>query len=819
MQEKVAAHKSLRFKFVLASIVVEITMLGLLLGNSLRLMNATLEEQTQAKLQALSPLLDGALSGRLFERDHAAVMEILGKLMSGGHANFAYLAVYDQRGRLYASLGEVDPARMPALDTDVTASLKDLVYDTASPLMLASERIGEVRYGLSLQSLVAARDTLLTQGAVIAAAEVLLSLLLLGLAASLLTRHLRELSLATRRVADGQYDLPIDTRGNDEIGVLARSFKAMTEAIRERISALHQSEQALQAEKERAVVTLYSIGDGVITTDTHGLVQTINPVAEGLTGWHDAAARGRPITDVYRVRDEETGLDLENAVLQAIAERTVITRTGRAILCDAQGQERAIEETAAPILDRSGQLIGAVLVFRDVSEMRELHRRLAYQATHDALTGLINRFEFERRLAQLLEAGTWRDSHAMFYLDLDDFKVVNDTCGHYAGDEMLRELARLIRSKVRETDVVGRLGGDEFGVLLSNIQMDAARQLASSLRDAIQSYHFVWDNRSFDVGVSIGVVPVLPGTGDSASVLSAADVACYVAKDRGRNQIHVHELGDFEHARRRGEMQWSTQVVAALRENRFVLYHQRIVPICAQDAAGHHEILIRMLDKDGTVIGPGKFLGAAERYRHMVELDLYVLSRVLAYMEDPTAEGLQRLSVNLSGQSLGSTEFLDRVKEMLRRSRVDLTRLCFEVTETAAVSNWNRALGFMRELHAMGCKFALDDFGSGLSSFAYLKTLPVDYLKIDGAFVRNMGLDRNDRAIVAAVQNLAQMFGLKTVAEYVESPELVSQLREIGVDYGQGYAFHSPEPLPHLLAEIARESPQPALAGSGLAAG
>ena len=360
---------------------------------------------------------------------------------------------------------------------------------------------------------------------------------------------------------------------------------------------------------------------------------------------------------------------------------------------------------------------------------------------------------------------------------------------------MLRELARLIKSKVREADVVGRLGGDEFGVLLTDCTLDTARQVATGLRDAIQSYQFIWDDRRFDVGVSIGVVPVQAGLSTAVGVLSSADVACYVAKDRGRNQIHVHESGDFETARRRGEMQWSTQVVAALRENRFVLYHQHIVPIAAANDTGHAEVLVRMLDSDGAVISPGKFLGAAERYRHMMELDRYVIARVLDFMASYPEDPHRHLSVNLSGQSLSSMEFLETIKGMLLRSRVDLSRLCFEVTETAAVANWHHALGFMGELRALGCKLALDDFGSGLSSFAYLKSLPVDYLKIDGAFVRNMGRDPNDRAIVAAIQNLAELFGLKTIAEFVEDEAIVALLREIGVDYGQGYVFHRPEPM------------------------
>ena len=789
--------RSLRTKLVLVSLVVEVLMLGLLLANSFRLLNETLQEQTQARLESLTPLLNAALSARLFERDHASIREILQQLVNSPRADLAYIVVYDNRGQVYALEGAVDPAAMPPLDRDVAGSLLDLTYDAYSPLTVGSVQVGSVRFGLSLASLARSRDKLLRQSAWIAGTEVFLSFLLLGAAGFLLTRHIRSLLNATRRVAAGDYAIHIPARGRDEIRELAENFNRMSAAVRDRIEALRRSEQALFLEKQRAEVTLHAIADGVIITDAEGRVTYMNPVAESLTGHTLAEARNKPVEAIYEVVDEETGVRLSNPVRQCLAQDTVIPGTPRAQLRRSDGTRRSVEETVSPLYDEGGRLIGALLAVRDVTAAREATRQLEYQATHDLLTGLINRRAFEQALERALaEAQQEGRSHAFCYMDLDQFKVVNDTCGHAAGDRLLIELTHLLGSKIREKDLLGRLGGDEFGLLLHDVDLEQAQALAGLVRDAIRDYRFRSDGYTFQVGVSIGVVALGPDTGTLAEVLTAADVACYIAKDKGRSEIYVFRENDVEQARRQMEMQWSARIPPALRENRFVLHHQRILPL--REDAGlprRCELLVRMVEPDGTLVLPGRLIPAAERFRQMPDIDRWVIQHALALIARLPPDRYASYAINLSGQSLGQPAFLDFVRESIRQSGIDPRRLAFEITETAAIQHIGQAHRFMAELKALGCQFALDDFGSGLSSFGYLKNLPVDYLKIDGGFVRNMLSDGHDRAIVVAIAQIARSLGLSCVAEFVEDEATLIALREIGVDYGQGFHLHRPEPL------------------------
>ena len=789
---------SIRTRLVIVSILIEVTMLGLLIANSLRLMTTVMEERTEARLQTVSPLLNASLGARLFERDHASVREILQQLVNSSAAELDYVVVFDDKNVLYAQAGKVDAANLPAIDQDIRQSLDDLVYDTAVPLTLGGETVGYARYGLSLASYIASKNNILHQSLMIAAAEILFTLLALGLAGFLLTRHIKSLLTATQKVIGGDYDLQIPVASRDEIGVLASNFNTMTDAIRKRIAALHQSEQELHEEKERAEVTLHSIGDGVITTDLQGRVRYLNPVAETLTGYSLAKGLGKPIETVYRVQDQSTGSPLANPARLCLAEDTVISGVNLAQLVRSDGRLYAVEETAAPIRGKEGRTIGTVLVFHDVTESREASRKLSYQATHDALTGLINRREFERQVEETLQdAKTNGTHHAFCYMDLDQFKVVNDTCGHIAGDGLLIELAAMLRHRVRETDTVARLGGDEFGILMRNIPMNEACAMAEDIRNRVRDYRYLWEGQNFEVGISIGVVPIRPDTGAVVDIFSNADIACFVAKDKGRNQIHVSSMDDVEQARRQLEMQWSVRIPSALERDRFVLHCQKIYPLDANSPeAPRCELLVRMLEEDGSLILPGRLIPAAERFRHMPEIDRWVIHNALKLIAQHGKQlGLAAYAINLSGQSLGQEDLLDFVKREILRSGVKPGLVTFEITETAAIRNISHAARFMTELKKMGCQFSLDDFGSGLSSFGYLKMLPVDYLKIDGSFVRNMVHDEHDHSIVVAITQIAKTLKIGCVAEYIENEATLLALKEIGVDYGQGYFLHRPEAL------------------------
>ena len=578
---------------------------------------------------------------------------------------------------------------------------------------------------------------------------------------------------------------------------LRRAYDDLEHKVAERTAQLAQTNAVLQTEKELFRVTFASIGDAVITTDAEARITYINTTAERLTGWSDRAAKGQPLRAVFRILDEVTSEPIEDPVARCLKGDAIVRPRNRSLLLSCDQGELNIDMSVAPIRDSGNKSIGVVLVFRDVTEERKLTQQLAHQATHDTLTGLANRREFERRLSQLLGSAGPQSPHALLYLDLDQFKVVNDMCGHAAGDDLLRQIAALLRTKLRARDTLARLGGDEFGVLLEHCPVIDAERIANSLRELLQSFRFGWSDKSFTIGVSIGLVPIAQAGDTLAGVFSNADSACYAAKDKGRNRVHIYQPDDSMLAERASEMGWMPRIQQALADQRFRLYYQPILQIGPAASEGMHgEILVRMLDESGRIVLPEVFLPAAERYGLMLPLDRWVvrtslqaLSAKLAMGEDVT------FAINISGRSLGAPDFLAFVTGEIKSSQVPARRLCFEITETSAVAELANALRFIETLKALGCKFALDDFGTGLSSFSYLKTLSVDYLKIDGAFVKGMATDRIDHAIVAAVHQIGHIMGIKTIAEWVESEAILAKLRQIGVDYGQGNALASPELL------------------------
>jgi diguanylate cyclase (GGDEF)-like protein/PAS domain S-box-containing protein len=557
----------------------------------------------------------------------------------------------------------------------------------------------------------------------------------------------------------------------------------------------------LFAEKERAQVTLASIGDGVITTDIEGWVEYLNPVAEVLTGWKLSDAKGLPIQALFRLIDEPHRRPAPSPIELVLNEERTIEAAANILLQRNDGVEIPIVHSAAPIRDRGGHIIGVVLVLHDVSRERQYAAKLSYQASHDALTGLINRTEFERRLGLALQSSAQLGRHhAVLYLDLDQFKVVNDTCGHAAGDQLMRQVANFLKDCLREGDTLARLGGDEFGVLLENCAPDHAERIADKLRQTVTDFHFAFEQLSFNIGVSIGLVNIEDGLFGLQEVLSAADTACYMAKDKGRNRVQVYHPGDSELNDRKGEMEWVGRLQKALDENRFVLYAQDIVALSGSSRDGTHcEVLVRMLDERGNLVPPGAFIPAAERYNLMPAIDRWVIRTALATMArmgvDAVGERIDLCSINVSGDSFADERFLDFVREQLLRFSVPHERICFEITETAAIRELDKATHFIGELRAMGCRFSLDDFGRGMSSFAYLKHLPVDFLKIDGGFVKDMADDPIDRVMVEAINNVGHVMGKQTIAEWVDSDRVIAALRDIGVDFAQGFGVSKPRPF------------------------
>ena len=580
---------------------------------------------------------------------------------------------------------------------------------------------------------------------------------------------------------------------------LQQSLQEQNLRLLTEIAERQRLEDSLFIEKELAQVTLQSIGDAVITTDVRGNVGYFNPIAEQLTGWKVEEAQGLPLSEVFIIVNEVTRKAVENPIWKALLEERIVGLASHTILIARDGTEYAIEDSAAPIRDRQGQIIGVVIVFQNVTESRYLASQLSWEASHDALTGLINRRGFEQQLTKAIASAEDSDrQHALCYLDLDQFKVVNDTAGHIAGDALLRQITTLLQKGVRANDTLARLGGDEFGLLLTQCSLSQAAQIAEKLKDIVHQFRFIWNSQTFIIGVSIGVVLIDKTSQDLTHILGAADAACYAAKAKGRNCIHVYSVDDGELIKQRGERLLVSKINQALETNRFCLYSQKIVSITSNPLVEHYEILLRMLDENGEIVAPNQFIPAAESYGLITKIDYWVIKTFFSnYHNLPEQQVLTGglYTINLSGASISNTQFMRFLIQQFPRYQVPPQRICFEITETAAIANFEQARYFMSELKKIGCRFALDDFGSGLSSFAYLSNLPVDYLKIDGSFVKNISNNLISQAIVEGFNSIAHSMNLETVAEFVEDETILAKLREIGVDYAQGYGIGRPVPI------------------------
>ncbi len=565
------------------------------------------------------------------------------------------------------------------------------------------------------------------------------------------------------------------------------------------IRAIGDMSSALRREKERAEVALRSIGDGVITVDAAGTVDSLNPAAERLTGWSEAEALGKPVSEVLRLVDEVTREAVPSQLPGAGNSRKGGGVTTGVRLLHRRGREFPVEDTVSAIRDRDGLVTGAIIIFHDVTQLRTMAKELSRQASHDPLTGLANRREFERRLAAMLETARTQDKrHALLYMDLDKFKAVNDQCGHVVGDELLRQLAAAMQARIRGSDTLARLGGDEFGVLLEVCPLNQAIRIGSGLCETVRDFRFQWKGATFAVGASVGLVPLDAQSRSVEELMEAADAACYGAKARGGNRIQIHRPADAELDHHHHDVAIVSRIDQAFEHGNFRLYRQPIVPLSGEGRP-HYEVLVRMVDELGMPIPPTAFIPTAERYSLLPILDRWVLGTLVDYLahQGKRAGGEREepsfYAVNLSGATINDSTFADFLRRLLHDHELASELVCFEITETTAISNLTKAAELMHELKALGCRFALDDFGTGVSSFAYLKYLPVDYLKIDGAFVRDLATNPMDYAIVEAINRIGHLTGMATVAEFVEDEATVQKLREMGVDYAQGTAVGEPE--------------------------
>jgi diguanylate cyclase (GGDEF)-like protein/PAS domain S-box-containing protein len=592
----------------------------------------------------------------------------------------------------------------------------------------------------------------------------------------------------------------IDNTVRVALGGFALGFLVLVVMRHLPIRQLRRISDELYEEKERAVITLHSISDAVLRTDTEARLLFLNSAGEKMLGRSLEEIRGKQVSEILHFTDNSTGAPIASALVKALSSRKAASCNGRSMLEVADTIKIAIEERAAPIFTSNGKLSGGVLCLRDVSIARDYLERRSWEAFHDSLTGLLNRRAFENSIATAIDRAHNSEQHyVLCYMDLDRFKVVNDSCGHAAGDELLTQLTRMMQSKVRETDILARLGGDEFGLLLEGCSSARGQIIANELLAAVEEFQFPWEGQIYTVGISIGLTTITSESLNTTEVLGEADSACYWAKEKGRHQVCVYLASDMDLAARRSEIGWVGRIASALKENRFVLYHQTYRTL--NPDAGmrlHMEVLLRMVDENGDIILPALFLPAAERYDLVQDIDRWVINKVFAgfhLLTEAHKETSMMVNINLSGASINSRNLLKFIKEKVAEFNIDPESLCFEVTETVAVKNLRAAIEFINECKKIGIKFALDDFGTGTSSFGYLKNLPVDYLKIDGSFVQNLEKDAVDREMTGTINRIGHLMGKLTVAEFAENQSIVAILGEMGVDFAQGYGVCLPKPL------------------------
>ena len=566
-----------------------------------------------------------------------------------------------------------------------------------------------------------------------------------------------------------------------------------------------RTERELFLEKEVAQITLRSVGDAIITTGKDGRVEYLNPVAEKITGYITEDVKGKPITQVYKAYDEKNQRWLADCIIDFLIKGSYSMPSNDIILYNADDDIIDISQTIAPIQDEHNRVLGTITTFQDVSKEKVLAKHIEHQARHDPLTGLLNRREFETKVVQSLTLYSEGTTHALCVMDLDRFKIVNDTLGHAAGDELLKQISQKIKNELRQTDLLARIGGDEFALFLSNINTRDAEVIAEKILDTIREYQFVWSNKAFRVGASIGLVDAPAQVSNYENLYHAADTACYMAKHSGRDRVHTVTYDDKNVSEKREQTQWVNRINDALNENRFTLYTQ---DICSLDdkptTPPHREVLIRMIDEYDELIPPMAFIPPAERYDLMPKIDDWVVRNVIAQLKLDSSD--TQYAVNLSGQSLADEKFTAQTLAHLSDKAIDPCRLCFEITETSAIANLNNATEFLRALQALGCQTALDDFGSGLSSFAYLRNLPINYLKIDGMFVKQIAEDETSRVMVEAIHSIGHTMGLKTIAEFVENEETERLLKQMHIDFAQGYYYGVPQPLNQQQPSVSKQN-------------
>ena len=748
------------------------------------------KKTTQEELTAMATLIGDRSTAALLFDDEQVARENLSALDRFPSVRLA--CIYNIQQEIFTSVN-TDPTKKSFCPTLINHShtyyQKNQLY-IFQPIILEQDRLGWVYIHADLAAAFWRKLQHLSFVSVILFAASIVAFLILTPLLGLIASPIKKIVNTVQKIAEEKdYSLRAEKINNDEIGVLVDAFNDM-------IGRVETQNIALTKAKNRYLMLFDDNPTMVFNVDLKGWIGTVNKFGAKQLGLVVEELQTCCILDFVHPEDL---LSIQSLFKQCKAHPNRVHKQEVRLIC-ADGHLIWVRQTAR-LMENENQQTNILLVCENVTETRKLAEKIAYQASHDALTNLANRSEFDLYINRSLEsAHSDGAEHALCYLDLDQFKVVNDTSGHIAGDELLRQLGALLRKHIRKEDLLARLGGDEFGILMHNCSLDHAFSACEKIRNVIGDFNFAWEDRCFNVGVSIGVSAIASTSGNAGELLKEADAACYAAKDKGRNRVHVFRPDDEELAQRHGEMQWVEKIHQGLNGNRFSLYGQIIIPVSGDEEGLHFETLIRYQDSKGNIIPPGAFLPAAERYNQAPALDRWVIETLFSWMakQPGFVNDLKLCSINLSGLSFSDETMLKFITKQFNRWFIPPEKVCFEITETAAIANLSDAVTFIQALKKHGCHFSLDDFGSGLSSFAYLKNLPVDYIKIDGQFVKDILEDKVDLAMVRSINEVGHVMQKKTVAEFVENKDILAVLNQLGVDYAQGYGIGKPVPLAEL---------------------
>ncbi|WEJ62312.1 EAL domain-containing protein [Thiomicrorhabdus lithotrophica] len=799
MLKKLYAH-SIKRKLILAIAGLHAVLMTIFVIDLVHRQQSFLMQESHVSTSGIAKTLAANSTPWVLSNDLVGLEEIIRS--QDQQPNFQFAMITDSNGKILAYHHSKNHTKdligksIKIEPLDIALKNKELAIfsdtktkiDVAAPIKVNDSLIGWARIHMARDNIYDSIRVISIEGILYTLFAILIGSIFAWRMGSNLTKGIYELIHTTQRVRAGERKITLSLKRKDELQILSDNFQSM-------LTSLSEKERELYAEKERLEITLMSIGDGVITTDMDGLVTYLNPVAEHLTGWSNHAARGFHIEEVFKIYHELTMDPAENPALKSMATQKITLLANHTVLLNRAGEKISIEDSGAPIIDKSGKIIGAVLVFHDATEARQLRKRLTWQAQHDTLTQLANRQAFETKLDDLISKSidSPQNQHCLIYIDLDQFKIVNDTVGHAAGDELLKQVASILQQQVRDSDLLARIGGDEFAIVLENCSTSNAEQVAEKVRQVVHNHRFTWNDRIFDIGTSIGIAQ-MKGLINKANVMSQADVACYIAKEQGRNRVHIFKEDDQVLAREFNNLDWANRIKRAIEDEQFVLYAQKITPLQHIEANETYEVLIRLQPPEGELIFPDQFLPAAERFNLMGELDIYIVKRAYKWLKN-NFNNVKLLNINISGQSLDDDKFNNALLELLEKDSKINQKICFEITETTAITHMSASISFLNRIKNHGCSLALDDFGSGFSSFGWLKTLPVDYVKIDGTFVLDVLTDSVDAAMVKAIHSISEEMDIKTIAEFVENQAVSDWLKETGIDYAQGYHFSRPNPL------------------------